>query len=281
MQDQFLARSILTVFLFFPATTLFSQQIVVGTPFNSLNDGYYEQYGVAWGLNWRGGHARFGMPNPAIPPFGKYDPSAGLRTGWRFGNGNFNGNIFFHAAQGSYRSFTSQTPFVTLMNGYQGAFYDQSLSPFVTGYVPVVGDYPTAGPNSLDRVQVMRRLLASQNQGKTSDAEEPDPGEAMLPRHANSVTKTEDRSPSTQTRAQTSSADKPVPSVAEAKRLHELEKNAADQETLALMERAQAAAEEGKPQVAKIYYQMVVRRAQGEIKQTAERRLQELQLEKR
>jgi hypothetical protein len=113
MQIKLFARFALLVFPLFPATSLFSQQIAAGTPFNSINDGYYERYGIGWGLNWRGGYANFGLPNQAIPPYGKFDPSGGLQTGWRFGNGNFNGRIYLSAAEGFYGSYTSQSPFVT------------------------------------------------------------------------------------------------------------------------------------------------------------------------
>ncbi|MCC6126057.1 MAG: hypothetical protein IT426_13925 [Pirellulales bacterium] len=279
------------LFSLLSALPLYSQQITVGTPFNSLNEGYYQRYGIAWGLNWPGGFARFGMPNHAVPPFGHFDPSGGLQSGWRFGNRNFNGNIFLSAAQGSYRSFTSQTPFVTVMNGYPGAFYDVTISPFVVGFTPVVGGYPMSGPmmpgvmpqnnsetpNPLDRVQVMRRLLAAQNEVRSAEIDEPDPGEAILPRHPALAAEANQASPS----IQRSSAERPVPSVAEAKRLHEMEKKAADDEVLSLLKRAEAAEEEGKPQVAKIYYRMIVKRAPGELKQTAQRRLKELQSEKR
>jgi hypothetical protein len=70
-------------------------------------------------------------------------------------------------------------------------------------------------------------------------------------------------------------------SVTEAKRLHEQEKNAEEKEIADLLSQAQDAERGGKPGVAKIYYQMIVRRAEGEPKQLAERRLKELQTEKR
>jgi hypothetical protein len=292
MPVRLIARfALLVVLLLLPAATLFSQQIGVGTPFGSINDGYYECYGIGWGLNWPSGFARFGMPGQPFPPFGRFDASSGFQTGWRFGNGNFNGSVFLSASQGSYRSFTSQSPYITLMNGYPGAFYDLSLSPFVTGYMPVVGGYPVFGPmmpgvmpqdntgepNPLDRVQVMRRLLASQDQGKAAGMDESDPGRAMLPRHADTVVE----KPPMASPARGSSADRPAPSVAEAKRLHELEKNSGNDEVSAIFEKAKAADENNQPQVAKIYYQMVVRRTQGDLKRTAQRRLKELQTEKR
>jgi hypothetical protein len=291
MQVSMFALAQLALLLMTPAV-LFSQQMTIGTPFGSINDGYYESYGVSWNVGWCGGFARFGMPGQPIPPFGRFDPSAGFQTGWRFGNGNFHGSFCFSAAQGSYRSFTSQTPFVTVLNGYPGAFYDLSVSPFVAGYVPVVGGYPVLGPalpgvapqdntgdpNPLDRVQVMRRLLAEQNRGTPAEAGEPDPGRAMLPRRADDAPA--ESHPMGRT-AESSAAARPAPSLAEAKRLHEREEKSADDDVAAIFEKAKAAEENHQPQVAKIYYQMVVRRAHGDLEEAAQRRLKELPFERR
>jgi hypothetical protein len=73
--------------------------------------------------------------------------------------------------------------------------------------------------------------------------------------------------------ARESSAGRAAPSVAEARRMYAAEQAAGSQEVLALMERARAAEEDGKPNVAKLYYQMVIRRASGELKQQAQDRL--------
>ena len=73
--------------------------------------------------------------------------------------------------------------------------------------------------------------------------------------------------------AQESSAGRAAPSVAEARRLHDLEKTAGAADLGALMERARTAEEEGKPGLAKIYYQMVIKRASGDLKSQARARL--------
>src|SRR6185436_12649969 len=39
----------------------------------------------------------------------------------------------------------SETPFVTMLNGQSGVFADQALSPFVIGFVPVVGGFANFG----------------------------------------------------------------------------------------------------------------------------------------
>ena len=72
--------------------------------------------------------------------------------------------------------------------------------------------------------------------------------------------------------AQESTAGRPALSVAEAKRLHQQEQAAADGEMAALMERARALEEDGKPNVAKIYYQRIAKHATGELQQQARTR---------
>ena len=78
---------------------------------------------------------------------------------------------------------------------------------------------------------------------------------------------------------QGSSASQAVPSVADARRLREMEQTAGHDEAMALYERALTAEEGGKPQVARIYYQMVVRRASGELRRQAVERLDGLATE--
>jgi len=77
--------------------------------------------------------------------------------------------------------------------------------------------------------------------------------------------------------AQESTAGRPALSVVEAKRLHQQEQAAANGEMAALMERARALDEDGKPNVAKIYYQRIAKHATGELQQQARTRLYEIQ----
>jgi hypothetical protein len=76
--------------------------------------------------------------------------------------------------------------------------------------------------------------------------------------------------------AQASSAGRPVPSVAEARRLHRLDEGADSQEARVLFERGRAAEEGGKSGVAKIYYNMAARRAEGELRDQIQARLDAL-----
>lgn len=73
-----------------------------------------------------------------------------------------------------------------------------------------------------------------------------------------------------------SSAELAVPSVAEAARLRDIERQARSRELSATFRRGEQAQAEGKLGAARVYYQMVVARAEGALKEAAEQRLAEL-----
>ena len=73
-----------------------------------------------------------------------------------------------------------------------------------------------------------------------------------------------------------SAADRPVLSVAELRQLRQAEQEARNDEATMWMERAEKAQAEGKPAVARIYYQMALRRADGSLKQQIQQRLEAL-----
>ena len=122
-----------------------AQQATVGAPYRSVGDSFFERMGTSWGFNLGGVHAQFGG-GLGVPPFGRFDPSAGLNGGFNLrgpaGNGFFN----FGMAQGFGRSLVGQSPSLTMLNGQPGFIGDVSQSPFVIGYVPVVGGMPLMGP---------------------------------------------------------------------------------------------------------------------------------------
>lgn len=111
------------------------QNVVVGAPFNNVGDSFYESFGSSG--SWAGNNAFFNWGGgAAIPPYGGYDPNSDARFGFSVGGLNLN----FTAGQGSDRFSSSQTPMVTIPNGGSGNFFNGSISPFVTGFVPVVGE---------------------------------------------------------------------------------------------------------------------------------------------
>jgi len=77
--------------------------------------------------------------------------------------------------------------------------------------------------------------------------------------------------------ARASSAGRPVPSVAEARRLHAAEQAGEKSEALAYLERGRNAEAIGKPNVAKVYYQMAARRASGNLRDQILARLNALE----
>ena len=143
-----------------------AQQVTVGTPFNTAGSSYYEQFGVQWGLRGNGWFARFG--GPVAPPFGGFDPNAGAS----FGFGGRNGFLNFSAAQGSSTTFGSQTPILTLPNGGTGFIADQSMRPFVTGIIPVVGDGPPVVPFRSVLDERLSRLSASQHVDQSAGSQQ-------------------------------------------------------------------------------------------------------------
>lgn len=140
-----------------------AQQVVTSTPFQNLNNSFYESTGINWSLQGSNWFANFGGGPPLLPAFGNPDPNAGLRSGVAFQRGGVSGSLGFSLAQGSNRSNVSTTPSVTTMNGVPGSISSQTISPFVTGITPVVGGYSYGNPTE-DNVstQMFRSHQASQ-----------------------------------------------------------------------------------------------------------------------
>jgi hypothetical protein len=138
------------------------QQINLNSPFNSASNSFHERMGVNFGFSLRGGglhghgsrvvgllpngqlspNITFGQGSSAatIPAFRGYDPNSSARFG--FGVRSTDGSGFslgFDFSQGSTRTLSSTSPSITLQNGGIGYFGSGSVSPFVTGVTPVVG----------------------------------------------------------------------------------------------------------------------------------------------
>ena len=258
-----------------------AQQTTISSPFHTIGDSFYEQIGMSWGFNAPGCFFRFGPGNMPNPQFGGFVPGTGATLGFGVRGGSTNAFFNFAAAQGSRQSMVTQAPSMTLMNGQGGYMADTSVTPFVISQVPVVGGFPVLGavgptippayrmpsyspPPALqpDRLEAARKAFVERKQAQEQKPEPP----AVAPPPA-------DRAAAKVSEAQASSAGRPVPGVAEAKRMHEIEQAAQNREVEALFEKGRAAEEDGKLQTAKMYYQMVARRATGELKEQAQARL--------
>lgn len=144
------------------------QMINTSGPFQTINSSYYEQMGVNWSLQGPNFNASFGgagggaNAGGVIPPFGGFDPNAGLSTGAAFSNGKTSGSIGLTLNQGSNRTMTSTTPSVTTMNGVPGSINAQTIRPFVVGVVPVVSGAQFAPVMEQERVR--QTYLQGQNE---------------------------------------------------------------------------------------------------------------------
>ena len=138
-----------------------AQQVTVSTPYHALSDSFFENMGTSWGLQGRNWNFSFGggNPNMAAPQFGGFDPQAGANFGFSQQGGKVNGGFSGNWSAGSRRSFVGQVPSITLTNGVPGFIADTSQTPFVVGYVPIVGFPPPGG---------YQPMLAPPNMGTSS-----------------------------------------------------------------------------------------------------------------
>ena len=219
-----------------------AQQVTVATPHPTVSHSFHEHIGVNWGIRCNGWF--FG--GRAAPPFGGFDPSAGAT----FGFGGPNGFLNFTAGQGSSTTFSGQTPMVTVANGGTGAFFDQTVRPFVTGVIPVVAGQPPAFGSVLE--ERLSRLQAGEAVG---DATTGQPAAAVGGGAGGAV-----KGPSSAERGELSVAE-----IKARKTAGQAESEAAAAaEIEVILEKARGAIADGKPGVARIHLQMAARRASGE-----------------
>ncbi|NUQ62624.1 MAG: hypothetical protein HUU20_09055 [Pirellulales bacterium] len=251
-----------------------AQQATLPTPQQAISDSFFERVGVNWGLNWSSGFFRFGGAGLAIPPVGDFDPGAGANFGFGFRSGGMDGFFHFAAGQGYRQGFISQTPGLTVTNGFPGSFSDGSLSPFVVGHMPVVGGFPifgTVGPtvpepiyqpagmpvaNPAVRAALERARAEPQGPAATTRVDPPPP---EIPDDRNAEAAELPASPS-------STAVRPAASVEESRRIREEESRRGNAEARACFDRAREAEQSGKLGAARVYYQMAARRADGALK---------------
>lgn len=131
---------------FVSAGDAFSQQVNVGTPFGNVSDSFFERMGTGFSLNGNGWFFNNIGSGAALPPFGGFTPGVGGSVGFGFGGGDVSGQLGFNFASGSTRSFTSQTPSITMGNGGFGMIQETVWSPFITEIIPIVGDRAPASP---------------------------------------------------------------------------------------------------------------------------------------
>lgn len=273
-----------------------AQQVTVATPQTTVSDSFFEHMGTSWGMrgkNWFFQFGPQGNPNSAAPAFGGFDPSAGANFGLGFNGGGFNGGLLGNFSQGSRRTLTSTTPMVTVQNGVPGFVADASISPFVMGYVPVVGGYPAFGPfqpamppsNVVTGhpavVEALERVADNPPTGLKPDVvganvparpieAQPQGGGFNMGASGGSSRGLPDGAISARLAAPAaSSASRPAMSVAEAQRLREQDSASGEAQARQFIERGRQAEADKKPRLARTYYQMAVRRASGPLREEA------------
>lgn len=265
---------------------VFAQMVTTSTPFNRVGDSFHENIGSSWSLRGNNWNMSFGggNANPGASQFGNNGANGGLRGGVGFVGNGFSGNIWGQMSQGSSRSLVSQTPSVTTFNGAPGVVSDTQQSPFVIGMTPVVGYWdghnrmvdPTGGAFSgnMNREipnhavsSALDRVRAAENSPQASlDSN-------FLKRAAvgsDRLTRTvpEDISaPEPVLEEDASSAAVAVGSVAQMKRLYEQETlEPLREKTQINIDKARAAAEQGRISAAKSYYKTALKYADSEMK---------------
>jgi hypothetical protein len=281
------------------------QQITTGAPLHGVTSGFSENFNVGFGFNLRGGNPNGtgsriiglapgggGFANNPFTPNGDIQFRQGAALGPAVGGGGgvagFGaavlggpGSAFLtvNAGQVSNRTFSSETPMVTTLNGYPGYFSDTIQRPFVISTIPVVGgapliiDIPQAPQPNLPRSISPLRQRVAQLQAGGSAAGGSRQIAAPVPANAGF-----DRKLSA---AGQSSAGRGAASLSLIRQHQAAEEQAAEQAASAelseLIGRAESALESGRRGAAKVYLRMAASRAEGTLKQDLLERLSELE----
>jgi hypothetical protein len=237
-----------------------AQNVVVGTPFNNLGDSFYENFGTSG--SWSDGNAFFNWGGGgAVPSYGGYDPSADARFGFNAGGLH----LGFSAGQGSSRFSSSQTPMVTVPNGGMGSMFSGTLTPFVTGFVPVVGE--DGGVYGGGSTMLEDRLSRMQG-GERPTPLKPDRSQISEPSNPASHRTVADE-PLTSLPASRSSAEVATAGVAAQRAAYLAEasrKSLAENDRFQqALDRAETAVAAGKSELAKAYFDQALRYAADDV----------------
>lgn len=275
-------------------------QAGIGVGSHNVGDGFFENNGVNFGFNIpaampaNGRSAVVGLTpqgalNPAgiifqqggagaaQNPVGGFVPNQANTLGFTLNSSLGSFNFGITASQGSTRSLGSQSGSVTLMNGGTGFVSDASLRPFVTSVIPVVGGFaggaqpqfsfpgpaPAVAPFGTSALGE-RLFRASETPGPRDRSAGSNPGTQEVLAAA-----PQDEFARDLTVARQSTAGQPATGVAELRAQQAAADEAANAELQAILARAEEAKALDKPNVARIYYQQLARRATGDLKRRA------------
>jgi hypothetical protein len=235
-----------------------AQMVMMQSPLQNNSASFYEHSHIGWSVNNPHYFMRVNGGG-GIPPFGGYQPNAGLHGGFAVGNSQFD----FAFGQGASYTGTSVTPVLTTTNGYPGSLFVGSTRPFVTGLTPVVGGgfanvppaiVPPLGP-------LASRVATGQLRMDRGRLEIPVLDAAGVP-----PTPLQEAGVRGLARGIAAPAAPPASPTHSPRRLTAVE----------YMERAVAAEKDGRPGVAKIYYQLAATKGDAVIKAEVKRKLDAL-----
>lgn len=236
---------------------LLAQQVTTQFPFQTHGTRFFEQSNIGWSIH--NPHYSLSFNGGGVaPPFGGYQPNAGLSGGFAAGNAQFN----FNFAQGASSTSSTIAPVLTTTNGYPGSLFIGTTRPFVVGVTPLVGNAgignaapvsPLAQRVATGQLQLDHGRVVSSGIDVTGVPPSPQPlnfERQLAERHA-----AVPQSPSV---AATNS-----PAVAVSR-----EASATDH-----LDRGRLAEQDGKPGLARVYYQLAASKGDGLVRLEAEAKL--------
>ncbi len=263
-----------------------AQMVFTGIPLTTVSDSFFEQSSIGFGFSIPGSGRVVGLgpdgrrtpdgaihfayrPSNALGPMGGRPPGSGLQGGFGHrGNRGGGSGLNFGFAQGSNRMLAQTTATVTVPNGGSGFFYSGTVTPFVTGFVPVVGGF-ASGP-IVHPTPAAQMLPYARATGDGSEFAKPP--YAMARRSASSHAA---RRPAVKTHAgkgraakanrlDASSAAQADESVSDIRRRRQAKQA---HEVASLLNKAQLAIDDNKLAVAEVHLRSAARRASGEERQ--------------
>jgi hypothetical protein len=251
---------------------LAQRQVTMQTPLRGVSDSFFERIGFSANFRGPGFTANLGGFPLAVPQFGGFQPGAGLVGGFSVNGRRFSADFGFEFSQGSRRTAVSQTPSVTMMDGTTAIFADVTQSPFVISTPFDVSSTPVV---PLRAGAPWKQHTQHGGVPLRSVAEDFDAPAAAKPAARRDVGQADDlgNAVAQQVAAQ---GNRPLRSVAEIRRQREAEEEGNNEEALRQMQQGEQAERDGKPGVAKIFYQMALRHATGDLKRQLQERVANL-----
>jgi len=244
--------------LFFGPSNVFGQMVTAGFPLVGARSSFSEGIGINAGFRGSGFVSPFNNFGGGGPRFGGFNPNAGLSGGFGINNGGFGARFGFNFSQGSSRSFVGNAPVVTGFQGVPLTFQNNVQRPFVTRLIPNVGNgaaFQNLGAANTVRGRMLRGEFRMEN-GKVVPAG----GSKPTAKSGHKRARVGDGRPL---------VDPAPPTRAERKAQAEAEQSERMLAIRKYLKKGREAENKGKANVAKIYYQMAVRRGEGDLKREA------------